>query len=53
MEFVQRILAKVVGEEISTEELDLVSGGRQDWCQSVGGYGTYRDGALSDLCDFY
>lgn len=34
MEIVERILAKVVGEELSKEELELTSGGIIDRCAS-------------------
>jgi hypothetical protein len=56
MELVQRILSKVVGEEISVEEMTQVSGGAQDICEKMGGYGTVIDGsdggAAHGYCDF-
>jgi hypothetical protein len=44
--FVQRILSKIVGEEISAEELELVSGGLQDSCPPE--LRTYGDGPFHD-----
>jgi hypothetical protein len=35
MEFVERILSKIVGEDISEEELELVSGGMIDTCPAI------------------
>jgi hypothetical protein len=53
MKIVQRILSKVVGQEISVEEMELVSGGQQDYCELVGGYGTYEAGStVIGKCDF-
>lgn len=34
MEFMERILSKIVGEEISEEEQELVSGGLMNSCPS-------------------
>jgi hypothetical protein len=42
MEIVQRILGKIVGEQVSAEELELVSGGLADRCASIG-YSTYEE----------
>jgi hypothetical protein len=51
MEFVERILAKVVGEELSQKEVEEVSGARLDWCSSVGGYATYDITTGAADCD--
>jgi hypothetical protein len=51
MEDVQRILSKIVGNEISADELELVAGGRiSDDCQAQGGYWTNVDDT-SRTCD--
>ncbi len=54
MEIVERILTKVVGQEITTEEMEQVAGGKMDWCTSVGGYGTVDDESqpYNTHCDF-
>lgn len=44
MEIVQRILGKVVGEQISIEELELVSGGLVDVCSTQGMTNTWSGG---------
>jgi len=51
MEFVERILSKVVGEEIAGEELELVSGGmaRAD-CETMGGHWSYMSESQR-ICD--
>ena len=52
MNVVERILSKVVGQEISPEELDEVSGGLKDWCTGVmGGYYS-APGEGSGQCDW-
>ena len=47
MEFVERILGKIVGEDISVEEMELVSGGMVDQCppamRTWGGSSTFAD----------
>jgi hypothetical protein len=51
MEDVQRILSKVVGQEISGEELELVTGGLKGAdCPDLGGQWTYLD-ATQRVCD--
>ncbi|WP_374585586.1 hypothetical protein [Pseudoduganella sp.] len=52
MEQVERILAQVVGEEISAEELALVAGGEENWCTQQGGYITQGASAYGDYCDY-
>ena len=51
MNVVERILSKVVGQDITAEELAEISGGMIDICQAAGGYGTIEDGANA-TCDF-
>jgi hypothetical protein len=52
MEFVQRIMSKVVGQEISEAELELIAGGLKDPCTTGGGYHTVSEyGGLGE-CDF-
>lgn len=52
MEQVERILAQVVGEEISAQELEVVAGGEENWCTQAGGYFTQGASAYGDYCDF-
>jgi hypothetical protein len=53
MEIVQRIMSKLVGEEISLEELDEVSGALKNSCED--GHptwnGDYGNGGIAS-CDF-
>jgi hypothetical protein len=42
MQIVQRILNKVIGEEISAEQLEEVAGGLKDMCE--GGWNTWSGG---------
>jgi hypothetical protein len=44
MEIVQRILGKIVGEQVSAEELELVSGGLADRCAQNGQTNTWSGG---------
>jgi hypothetical protein len=51
MEVVERILSKVVGKELSVEEIELVGGGQNDHCVSAGGYWT--GGEVAGIyCDY-
>lgn len=43
MELIERIMSKVVGKEISAEELLQVAGGREDMCSASNGYPTVPD----------
>jgi hypothetical protein len=52
MEIVQRILAKVVGQDISVEEMEQVAGGKVDACETMGGYGTVTNDGMMSKCDF-
>jgi hypothetical protein len=53
MQIVQRIMSKLVGEEISVEQLEEVSGGRKSSCED--GFATWNDlgdGSGSTTCDY-
>jgi hypothetical protein len=53
MEIVARILSKVVGQEVSVEEMELVAGGRIDSCIPTGGYHTANDDLVGGgQCDY-
>lgn len=51
MEIVDRILGKIVGAELSDEEMESVSGGMVDYCTQIGGYATVDEGAGVARCD--
>lgn len=52
MELVQRILGKIVGQEISAEELELVSGGTV-LCRTPSTTYTWIDASTRASCDEY
>lgn len=47
----ERILAKTVGVEMSSEELELVAGGRRQPCEPAEAYDTFT--GHSHYCDAY
>ncbi len=44
MEIIERILGKLVGEEVKVEEMELIAGARIDACTSIGGTNTWSGG---------
>ncbi len=52
MDIVERILGKIVGEEIAAEELEMVAGGLIEICAGMGGYVTRSTTGGGNRCDF-
>lgn len=44
MEIVQRILGKIIGEQVSVEEMEIISGGLSDVCAERGLAHTWTGG---------
>jgi sugar (pentulose or hexulose) kinase len=51
MELFERIIAKVVGQEISVEEQQEVAGGMIDACRATGGHYSYIEPGYT-ACDY-